>query len=116
MRAATVWVSSLNLRHGPGTQYKVLEVLQGMHPVHYLPEPRRGWVRDHRTRFDRMDVLQAPQTEHSRRIFPEKDVFQVPGSEPLELSRRPSSGLLVNVSGLNVRSGPGTRYEILDIL
>ena len=39
MRAATVRVSSLNLRHGPGTQYKVLEVLQGGTPVHYLPEP-----------------------------------------------------------------------------
>ena len=49
--------------------------------------------------------------------FPEKDVFQVPGSETLELSQEtPFKSALVNVSGLNVRSGPGTRYDILEIL
>ena len=118
MRAATVRVSSLNLRHGPGTQYKVLEVLQVGTPVNYLPEPRRGWVRvtteEGSTGWTFFKHLKP---EHSRKIFPEKDVFQVPGSEPLELSQEtPFRFALVNVSGLNVRSGPGTRYEILDIL
>ncbi|MGA0224802.1 MAG: SH3 domain-containing protein [bacterium] len=118
MRAATVRVSSLNLRHGPGTQYKVLEVLQGGTPVHYLPEPRRGWVRVTTEQGSTgWTFFKHLKPEHSRRIFPEKDVFQVPGSEPLELSQEtPFRFALVNVSGLNVRSGPGTRYEILDIL
>ena len=118
MRAATVRVSSLNLRHGPGTQYKVLEVLQGGTPVHYLPEPRRGWVRVTTEQGSTgWTFFKHLKPEHSRRIFPEKIVFQVPGSEPLELSHdTPFRFALVNVSGLNVRSGPGTRYEILDIL
>ena len=62
MRAATVRVSSLNLRHGPGTQYKVLEVLQeGTLCIICLNHAGVG-SGYHRTRFDRMDVLQAPQT------------------------------------------------------
>ncbi len=78
MRAATVRVSSLNLRHGPGTQYKVLEVLQGGTPVHYLPEPRRGWVRVTTEQGSTgWTFFKHLKPEHSRRIFPEKDILDI---------------------------------------
>ena len=118
MRKAEVGVESLNLRHGPGTQYKVLEILPGGKSLHYLAEPRRGWVRvtteEGTTGWTFLKFLKP---EHSRRIFPEKETFQVPGSGTDQIpSEFPSQFAIVNVTALNLRSGPGSRYEVLGTL
>ena len=116
MRAATVRVSRSTSGMAPGRNTRFLKSFREAPYIICLNHAGLGQGY-HRTRFDRMDVSEHLKPEHSRRIFPEKDVFQVLGSEPFELSQEtPFRFALVNVSGLNVRSGPSTRYEILDIL
>ena len=88
LRKAEVGVESLNLRHGPGTQYKILEVLSGRQRLQYLPEPRRGWVRvtteDGTTGWTFLKFLKP---DHSRKIFPEKNIFQIYLLFPIKIKK-----------------------------
>ncbi|GIS37542.1 MAG: hypothetical protein Ct9H90mP9_5720 [Pseudomonadota bacterium] len=113
MRAATVRVSSLNLRHGPGTQYKVLEVLQGGTPV-IICLNHAGVGSGLPPNKVRPDGRSSSTSNRNTRggSFLKKMYFRCREANPLSFPRRPPSGLLWSMSrdSMSVR----TRHALRD--
>ncbi len=107
-----VGVPFLNLRHGPGTQHSVLEVLREGRRVTYLPETRSGWVRIN------AGNRQSGWVMHKfLKPLSEKPDFVINAAPSSNASGNPDAGYAVVIAdALNVRNGPGRHYEVMKVI